>query len=34
MGDKKPGRGPKKSSKNKKPALEVAKELTPKTKND
>lgn len=30
MGDKKPGRGPKKSAKSKKSGLELAKEITPK----
>lgn len=32
MGDKKPGRGPKQSSKPKKAAVELAKEIAPKVK--
>ncbi|MBP2656517.1 MAG: hypothetical protein H6Q73_4086 [Firmicutes bacterium] len=32
MGDTKPGRGPKKSTKTKKPSVEAAKELAPKIK--
>lgn len=32
MGDKKPGRGPKQSSKSKKASVELAKEISPKVK--